>query len=154
MIARTYVDFFQIRGIMEGSTGRMMYSMYVCTVGIGVRVYTSERLYRWPSVQFVSPKLDISTIYTQPAKNGDFNMQNDKKLEENPEVCDVLLNKVGKPKDMVMCKAVNVYDDRYRVNIYTRRYVDNIEGLSISGSYFVSYSNNKLNVLYGPKCIT
>ena len=81
-------------------------------------------------------------------------MQNDKKLEENPEVCDVLLNKVGKPKDMVMCKAINVYDNRYRVNIYTRRYVDNIEGLSISASYFVNYNNKKLDVLYGPKCIT
>lgn len=102
----------------------------------------------------VSAKLDVSPRCLQPAKNGGFNMQNDKKLEENPEVCDVLLNKVGRPKDMVMCKAVNVYDDRYRVNIYTRRYVDNIEGLSISGSYFVSYSNNNLNVLYGPKCIT
>ena len=104
--------------------------------------------------RFVSLKLDVSPRCLQPAKNGDFNMQNDKKLEENPEVCDVLLNMVGKPKDMVMCRAINVYDDRYRVNIYTRRYVDNIEGMSISGSYFVSYSNNKLNVLYGSKCIT
>lgn len=81
-------------------------------------------------------------------------MQNDKKLEENPEVCDVLLSKVGKPKDMIMCRAINVYDDRYRVNIYTRRYVDNIEGVSISSSYFVNYSNKKLDILYGPKCIT
>ena len=108
-----------------------------------------DRLFR-----FVSAKLDVSPIYTQPVKNGDFNMQNDKKLDENPEVCDVLLNMIGKPGNMVMCKAINVYDDRYRVNIYSKRYIDGIEGMSISGSYFVSYSNKKLNVLYGSKCIT
>jgi hypothetical protein len=81
-------------------------------------------------------------------------MQNDKKLEENPEVCDVLLNKVGKPKDMIMCRAINTFDNRYRVNIYTRRYVDGIEGISISQSYAVDYINKKLKIIDGPKCIT
>jgi len=69
MISSTYVDFIQIHGIMEGSTGRVMYSMYVCTVGIGVRVYTSERLCRWPSVQVcLSQTRRITTIHTASEK--------------------------------------------------------------------------------------
>jgi len=77
-------------------------------------------------------------------------MQNDKKLDESPEVCDVLLNMVGKPDNFIMCRAMNVYDDRYRVNLYTKRWVDDIEGKSISASYFVTYRNKKLDILYGP----
>jgi len=101
------------------------------------------------AVQFVLAKLAISPIYTQPAKNRRFKMQNDKKLDESPEVCDVLLNMVGKPDNFIMCRAMNVYDDRYRVNLYTKRWVDDIEGNSISASYFVTYRNKKLNILYG-----
>jgi len=68
-------------------------------------------------------------------------MQNDKAMKENPAVCHELLNKVGKPDDFILCKAMNVFDDKYRVNIYTRRMVEGIEGVSISKSYFVRYSD-------------
>jgi hypothetical protein len=67
-------------------------------------------------------------------------MQNDKAMKENPAVCLELLNKVGKPDNFLLCKAMNVFDDKYRVNIYTRRMVEGIEGVSISKSYFVKYS--------------
>lgn len=71
-------------------------------------------------------------------------MQNDRALTESKEVCDAVINKVGKPDGYLFCKAMNVFDDRYRVNIYTRvwRGEDkDLEGMSISQSYFVKYSD-------------
>jgi hypothetical protein len=57
--------------------------------------------------------------------------------------CDVIFNHVEKPKDYLMCKSINVYDDRWRVNVYSKRYVNDIEGRYISQSYFVHF--NKAN---------
>lgn len=56
--------------------------------------------------------------------------------------CDVIFNYVDKPKDVIMCKSTNVYDDRWRINIYSKRYVDDIEGKFISASYFVQFNDN------------
>lgn len=74
-------------------------------------------------------------------------MQNDKKIPENNDVCMKVLDKVGKPEHYLMCKAMNVFDDKYRVNIYTKRWVDDIEGKSISQSYFVRYNKDGLQIL-------
>ena len=71
-------------------------------------------------------------------------MQNDKAIPESKEVCDAVIEKVGKPDNDLFCKAMNVFDDRYRVNVYTRvwRGEDkDLEGMSISQSYFVKYSD-------------
>lgn len=74
-------------------------------------------------------------------------MQNDKKIPENNDVCTKVIDEVGKPEHYLMCKAMNVFDDKYRVNIYTKRWVDNIEGMSISQSYFVRYNKDGLHIL-------
>ena len=76
-------------------------------------------------------------------------MQNDKAIVENPEVCDKLLKKVGKPDNYYMCKAMNVYDDRYRVNVYVREDVEDRTGhkLYIDKSYFCKYNGNKLTIM-------
>ena len=76
-------------------------------------------------------------------------MQNDKAIVENPEVCDKLLKKVGKPDNYYMCKAMNVYDDRYRVNVYVREDVEDLTGhkLYIDKSYFCKYNGNKLTIV-------
>lgn len=71
-------------------------------------------------------------------------MQNDKAIPESKEVCEKVLKKVGKPDNFYMCKAMNVFDDKYRVNVYTtvmRGENNDLEGLSISRSYFVRYSD-------------
>lgn len=67
----------------------------------------------------------------------------------NIEPCDVIFNYVDKPNNFLMCKNVNVYDDRWRINIYSKRYVDDIEGKCISASYFVQFNsnNNTINIL-------
>ncbi len=60
--------------------------------------------------------------------------------------CDLIFNQVSKPVDYMMCKSINVYDDRWRVNIYSKRLVDDIEGTHISQSYFTIF-NDETNVL-------
>lgn len=82
-------------------------------------------------------------------------MQNDKKIPESDHVCSKVLEAVGKPKDYLMCKAMNVYDDKFRVNIYSRRYVEGIEGRYISSSYFCRYNDkNDLLTILSSGCIT
>ena len=41
-----------------------------------------------------------------------------------------------------MCKSMNVYDDRWRINVYSKRLVDGIEGKYISKSFFASFNSN------------
>jgi hypothetical protein len=53
--------------------------------------------------------------------------------------CDVLFNHVEKPKNYLNCQSVNLFDNRWRVNIYSKRFVEGIEGKYISQSYFVHF---------------
>jgi len=76
-------------------------------------------------------------------------MQNDKAIEHSPEVCDKLLELVGKPDNFHMCKALNVYDDRYRVNVFVKEDVSDITGhkLYIGNSYFCKYDGTDLTIV-------
>ena len=76
-------------------------------------------------------------------------MQNDKAITENPEVCNKLLDIVGKPDNYFMCKAMNVYDDRYRVNVYVKEEIEDITGhkLYIDKSYFCKYNGTDLTIV-------
>ena len=74
-------------------------------------------------------------------------MQNDKAIKENPYVCKAVLDQVGTPSGYLFSKALNVYDNKYRVNIYTRRIVNDLEGMSISQSYFVRLDDNDVKIL-------
>lgn len=67
--------------------------------------------------------------------------------DESRDVCMKVLSEVGKPAQYLMCRAMNVFDDKYRVNIYTKRLVDGIDGMSISQSYFVKYNKDGLKIL-------
>lgn len=51
--------------------------------------------------------------------------------------CDVIFKYVEKPKDYMFCKSMNVFNDKWRVNIYSKREIEGIEGKYISSSYFV-----------------
>ena len=76
-------------------------------------------------------------------------MQNDKKIENNPEVCTKIFDQVDKPDNYHMCKALNVYDDRYRVNVYVREDVEDLTGhkLYIKDSYFCRYDGTDLTIV-------
>lgn len=70
-----------------------------------------------------------------------------KSIEVDGVVCDMLLNKIGKPKGLVMCRAINLYDNRYRINVYTKTMVGDIESKRISYSCFAKVDNDILNIV-------
>ena len=72
-----------------------------------------------------------------------------RKVEDyNITPCDVLFNHVEKPRDYLNCRSINIYDDRWRVNIYSKRYVEGIEGKYISQSYFVHFNKSDGNIKF------
>ena len=83
------------------------------------------------------------------SENKEIYMQNDKKIENDPSVCNKVLDIVGKPDDYHMCKALNVYDDRYRVNVFVREDVEDLTGhkLYIKNSYFCRYDGTDVTIL-------
>jgi hypothetical protein len=62
--------------------------------------------------------------------------------------CDIIFNHVTKPDDFLCCKSINVFDDRWRVNIYSKRCVEGIEGKRISQSYFINFNNANGNMTF------
>ena len=62
-------------------------------------------------------------------------------------VCDLLMQSMGRPKDLIMCRAINLWDNRYRINVYTRHIVDGIESKRISYSCFAKLNDTKLNII-------
>jgi hypothetical protein len=55
---------------------------------------------------------------------------------------------VQKPADYLCCKSINVYDFKWRVNIYSKRLVSGIEGQYISSSYFVEFDPFDNNITF------
>ncbi len=64
-----------------------------------------------------------------------------------PDVETLLFKQIDKPKNFLFLKAINVYDDKFRINVYTKEYVDDIESKRITFSCFAQYDNNKLTIL-------
>ena len=65
------------------------------------------------------------------------------------DVCGLLFKQVEKPKNLEMCRAINVYDNRYRINVYTRSRcsVYDIDKVRITQSYFAKLQDDKLTIL-------
>ena len=76
-------------------------------------------------------------------------MQNDKKIENNPDVCEKIFDLIDKPDNYLMCKAMNVYDDRYRVNVYVKESVEDLTGHKqyIHSSYFCKLDKDVVTIL-------
>jgi hypothetical protein len=65
-----------------------------------------------------------------------------KKFETyNLTPCDVIFNHIEKPENYLYCRSINIYDDRWRVNLYSKRMIDGIEGKHISNSYFTHFNS-------------
>lgn len=64
----------------------------------------------------------------------------------------LLFQQVEKPKDYFMTKSINVYGDKYRVNIYCEKEEDNLLKKRICASYFVKFNSkkNKLDIICNP----
>lgn len=65
------------------------------------------------------------------------------------DVCDLLFKQIDKPENFEMCKAINVYDNKYRINIYTKTYDEfrDLEKKRITSSYFAKVKGNELEIL-------
>jgi len=65
------------------------------------------------------------------------------------DVCDLLFKQIKKPDNFEMCKAINVYDNKYRINVYTKIYDEfrDLEKKRITLSYFAKVNGDKLEIL-------
>lgn len=68
------------------------------------------------------------------------------------EIESLLFKQVEKPKHHLMTKIINVWENRYRINVYTEILdpVDNLTKRKISASYFCHYSPGKLEIKDSP----
>jgi len=67
------------------------------------------------------------------------------------EIESLLFKQVEKPKNHLMTKIINVWDNRYRINIYIETYQDNLIKRKIHSSYFAHYIPGKLTLVDGLK---
>lgn len=68
-------------------------------------------------------------------------------VETDGLVCDLLMKQIGRPKDLIMCRAINLWDNRYRINVYTKTMVHDIESKKISYSCFAKLDKHELNIV-------
>ena len=66
---------------------------------------------------------------------------------ESENICAQIFKTDKKPDNYIMCRAINVYDNRYRVNVYVKTDVEGIEGKRIGASYFIKYENDQVVLL-------
>jgi len=66
------------------------------------------------------------------------------------DVCCLLFRQVEKPEHYMMCKAMNVYDNKYRINVYTKHEEEGLAKQRISNSYFTKLNETgSLEILMG-----
>lgn len=63
------------------------------------------------------------------------------------EIESLLFKQVEKPKNHLMTKIINVWDNRYRINVYVEIEEDNLIKRRIHNSYFCHYSPGKLTII-------
>ena len=62
------------------------------------------------------------------------------------EIESLLFKQVEKPKSHLMTKIINVWENRYRINVYIEIEEDNLTKKRIHSSYFCHYSPGKLEI--------
>ncbi len=67
------------------------------------------------------------------------------------EIESLLFKQVEKPKNHLMTKIINVWENRYRINVYTEIFDETIQltKRKISASYFCHYSPGNLEIKDG-----
>ena len=76
--------------------------------------------------------------------------RHEKNLSLPVDVCQLLFKQIEKPTNLETCKAVNVYDNKYRVNVYTRSHcpIYDIDKVRITQSYFCHLNGEDLTIKY------
>jgi hypothetical protein len=71
-------------------------------------------------------------------------------FNEPTDVCCLLFKQVEKPQNYMMCKATNVYDNKYRINVYTKYEEEGLAKQRIFNSYFAKLNEvGSLEILMG-----
>lgn len=63
------------------------------------------------------------------------------------EIESLLFKQVEKPKNHLMTKVINLWENRYRINVYIQIEEDNLVKRRIHSSYFCHYNNGKLTII-------
>ena len=64
-------------------------------------------------------------------------------------ICNKLLSMIGKPDNLITCKAINLWRNRYRINVYTKVDVNGCEGNRITYSCAANVSEDlDIDILY------
>ena len=63
------------------------------------------------------------------------------------EIEHLLYQKVEKPKNHLMTKIINVFDNRYRINVYVQIEEDGLTKKRIAQSYFCHYAKGELKIM-------
>lgn len=59
----------------------------------------------------------------------------------------MLFKQVSKPQNHLMTKVIKLWDNRYRINVYTETNEDNLVKRKISSSYFCHLNDDKLVIV-------
>jgi hypothetical protein len=66
------------------------------------------------------------------------------------EIESLLFKQVGKPKNHLMTKVINVFHDYYRINVYTQIEEDGLLKRKISQSYMTTFRKDVLTIIPDP----
>jgi HEPN domain-containing protein len=67
------------------------------------------------------------------------------------EIENLLFQQIKKPKHHLMTKIINVWQNRYRINVYIEIEENNLIKRKIDSSYFCHYEPGKLTIVDGLK---
>jgi hypothetical protein len=70
------------------------------------------------------------------------------------EIESLLFKQVQKPKNHLMTRIINLWENRYRINVYVEIEQDNLIKRKIDSSYFCHYIPGKLTIVDGLKKTT
>jgi len=62
-------------------------------------------------------------------------------------ICDKLFQMIEKPKNTVMCKAINLWNDRYRINVYAEHERDDLVYRKIDYSCFAIINKEGIKII-------
>lgn len=63
----------------------------------------------------------------------------------------LLFKQIEKPKNHLITKIINLWENRYRINIYIELEENNLIKRKIHSSYFCHYDQGKLTIMDGLK---
>lgn len=62
------------------------------------------------------------------------------------DIKDMLFKQVERPKGLISVRAINVFDNRYRINLWVQRDEDGLTKTKIAASYFAVIDDEGLRI--------